>query len=110
MQVNLTKTGGKMTEIHYANEPQANRIVATTDEGQEVGLIEYTVDQDYWNANHTWVDPEFRGYSIARNLVNMLAETARSEGVRILPTCSYAKHVMEKEESFADVLFKPETF
>ena len=98
-----------MTEIHYAYEPQANRIVATTDKGQEVGMIEYTVNQDYWNAKHTWGDQDFRGNNIARNLVNMLAETARAEGVRIFPTCPYAKHVMEKEESFADVLFKHET-
>jgi len=98
-----------MTEIQYAYEPQANRIVATTDEGQEVGVIEYTVNQDYWNANHTWVDPDFRGYSIARNLVNMLADSARATGFRILPTCSYAKHVMEKDESFAGVLHKHET-
>jgi len=98
-----------MTEIQYAYEPQANSIVATTDEGQEVGVIEYTVNQDYWNANHTWVDPDFRGYSIARNLVNMLADSARATGFRILPTCSYAKHVMEKDESFADVLHKHET-
>ena len=98
-----------MTEIHYAYEPAANRIVATTDAGQEVGLIEYELEQDYWNANHTWVNPEFRGYSIARNLVNMLADTARDQGVKILPTCSYAKHVMEKDQTFADVLFKEET-
>ena len=95
-----------MSEIHYAHEPQANRIVATTDDGQKVGEIDYTVNQEYWDANHTWVDPEFRGFSIARNLVNMLADTARSSGVMILPTCSYAKHVMEKDETFAEVLFK----
>ena len=98
-----------MTEIHYAYEPDANRIVATTDEGQEVGEIVYGVSEDYWNANHTWVDSEYRGYSIARNLVNMLADTARAKGVKILPTCPYAKHVMEKDETFADVLVKQDT-
>ena len=98
-----------MTEIHYAYEPQAERIVATIDDGQEVGVIEYTVNEDYWDARHTWVDPEFRSYGIARTLVNMLAEKAREECIKILPTCSYAKHVMEKEESFADVLYRYET-
>ena len=70
-----------MTEIHYAYEPQAERIVATDDAGQEVGVIEYTVNEDYWDARHTWVDPEFRSYGIARNLVNMLAEKAREMGI-----------------------------
>ena len=98
-----------MTEIHYSHVPRANRIVATTNEDQEVGVIEYTANQDYWDARHTWVDPEFRGYSIARKLVDTLADAARVEGVRILPTCSYAKHVMEKDAAFSDVLFKQET-
>ncbi len=98
-----------MTEIQSKYEPEAKRIVATADDGQEVGMIEYAANDDYWNANHTWVNPNYRGYGIARKLVNMLADTARAEGVKILPTCSYAKHVMEKDAAFADVLFKQDT-
>ena len=98
-----------MTEIHYKYEPHANRIVATKDDGEEVGKIEYEVNDKYWNANHTWVNPDYRGFSIARKLVETLADTARAEGVKILPTCSYAKHVMEKDAAFSDVLFKQDT-
>jgi len=61
-----------MTEIHYKYEPHANRIVATKDDGEEVGKIEYEVNEKYWNANHTWVNPDYRGYSIARKLVETL--------------------------------------
>jgi len=67
------------------------------------------VTDNYWNASHTLVHPEHRGYSIARKLVDKLADTARAEGVKILPTCSYAKHVMEKDAAFEDVLFKQDT-
>ena len=95
-----------MTEIQYSHEPDAKRIVATKDDGQEVGKIEYTVSENYWNARHTWVNPDYRGYKIARKLVDKLADTARAEGIKILPTCSYAKHVMEKDAAFEDVLFK----
>ncbi len=98
-----------MTQIHFKHEPYAKRIVATKHDGEEVGKIEYTVNKKYWNANHTWVNPDYRGNSIARKLVDMLADTARTEGVMILPTCSYAKHVMENDTTFADVLFKPDT-
>ena len=98
-----------MTEIHYTYEPEATRIIAATEEGQAVGEIHYVVEKDYWNADHTSVDPEYRGSNIARNLVNMLADTARAEGVKILPTCPYAKHVMEDDAAFADVLFKHDT-
>lgn len=42
-----------MKEIHYTYEPHANRIVATKDDGEEVGKIEYEVKEKYWNANHT---------------------------------------------------------
>lgn len=98
-----------MTDIQYKHEPDAKRIIATANEGQEVGKIEYEVSENYWEAIETWVDPDFRGLNIARKLVDMLADTARAAGVKILPTCSYAKHVMEKDDSFADVLFRPET-
>jgi len=98
-----------MTEIQYAHEPDAKRIIATKDDGQEVGKIEYTDFEKYWNADHTWVNPDYRGYSIARKLVDKLADTARVQGVKILPTCSYAKHVMEKDAAFEDVLLKKET-
>jgi predicted GNAT family acetyltransferase len=98
-----------MTEIQYKYEPDAKRIVATKEDGEEVGKIEYEVDEKYWIANHTWVNPDYRGYSIARKLVDTLADTARVEGIKIRPTCSYAKHVMEKDASFSDVLFKQDT-
>ncbi len=98
-----------MKDIQYTYEPDANRIVATKHDGEEVGKLEYTVNEKYWNANHTWVNPDYRGYSIARKLVDTLADTARAEGVKILPTCSYAKHVMEKNSAFEDVLFRQET-
>ena len=98
-----------MKDIQYTYEPDAKRIVATTHDGEEVGKLEYTVNEKYWNANHTWVNPDYRGYSIARKLVDTLADTARAEGVKILPTCSYAKHVMEKDAAFEDVLFKQDT-
>lgn len=98
-----------MTEIHYRHEPEATCIVAATEAGQAVGEIHYIVEKDYWNADRTSVDPEYRGSNIARNLVNMLADTARAEGVMILPTCPYAKHVMENDAAFTDVLFKHDT-
>ena len=98
-----------MTEILYTFEPDTARFVATTDEGQEVGTLVYAVEDRYWNAKHTWVNPDFRGQNIARKLLDMLVDTARAQGVLIFPTCSYVRHVMEKDASFADVLFKPET-
>ncbi len=98
-----------MQEITYQHEPHANRIVAASEDGQELGEIVYVVNDHYWNAKHTWVNPDYRGYNIARKLVNTLAEIARVEGVKILPTCSYAKHVMETDAAFADILIKKET-
>lgn len=96
-----------MTQIHYTYEPDSQRIIAETDDGIKAGEIRYTVDDLHWVANHTWVDPAYRGFNIARTLVDILADTARAARVQILPTCSYAKHVMEKNPSFEDVLFKP---
>lgn len=56
--------------------------------------------------NHTEVGKELRGKNIGFQLVKAGVEFARTNHLKILPLCSYAKSVFDKMgEEFSDVLF-----
>jgi hypothetical protein len=54
--------------------------------------------------NHTYVDPSMRGQSLASILVNKVVEMAREEGLKIVPTCSYAVVKLTRSDDYKDVL------
>lgn len=57
-----------------------------------------------WIISHTGVRPEYNGRGIARRLVECVIAAARERGVKIVPLCSYAKHLMCGKDEFKDVL------
>jgi uncharacterized protein len=54
--------------------------------------------------DHTEVDERLRGRNVGYELVNRGVEFARSEGLKIVPACEFARSVFDREESFKDVL------
>ena len=58
-----------------------------------------------WVITHTEVDPAYRGQDIARRLIEVLIEAARSSGAKIVPVCSYAEKMMlQRKDAYRDVL------
>jgi uncharacterized protein len=54
--------------------------------------------------DHTFVSDELRGQGVAGKLVEKVVQFARTEGKKILPTCSYAKEKIKKTKEYRDVL------
>lgn len=55
--------------------------------------------------DHTEVTAALRGKNIGQQLVNAAADYARSNTIKILPLCPFAKSVFDKKKNeFADVL------
>jgi predicted GNAT family acetyltransferase len=54
--------------------------------------------------DHTEVDDSLRGQGIGRKLLSKIIEKARSENIKIIPLCPFAKSVFDKEKSLHDVL------
>lgn len=54
--------------------------------------------------DHTKVDENFGGKGFGKKLVLKAVEYARENELKILPHCSYAKKVIESNDSFKDVL------
>jgi predicted GNAT family acetyltransferase len=53
---------------------------------------------------HVESPPPLRGRGTAARLMQGLAETAREEGIKLIPTCSYAAAWFRRHPDFKDVL------
>lgn len=53
---------------------------------------------------HTEVSPKLAGKGVGRERVTAGVEFARDNDLKIVPTCSYAKSVIDKTPEFQDVL------
>ncbi len=72
-------------------------------EGARIAELTYAVNGKHAIADHTWVDPKFRGGSLARDLVEALAAWARAGGHRIEARCTYVRGVFARDERYSDL-------
>lgn len=54
--------------------------------------------------DHTIVSDELKGRGIAKQLVKVLADWARQEGLKIIPLCWYAKKELESNPDYQDLI------
>lgn len=47
--------------------------------------------------DHTYTDPKLRGQGVAKQLVEHAVDYARENNLKIVPLCSYARVVMERD-------------
>lgn len=74
------------------------RIYAKNDEDKVICEINFPHTFDGVSTiTHTWTDESLRGQGVARELVMMAVEEIKKKGDRVEATCSYAKHLLEKE-------------
>jgi len=53
---------------------------------------------------HTEVKEELRGNDFGYDLVEKVVEHARTNGLKVVPVCAFAKAVFEKKKEYGDVL------
>ena len=71
--------------------------------GKRIAELTYSLSADTVIADHTFVDPGFRGTAIAPSLVEALVGWARKEGKQVVPMCSYVREVFDRTPQYADV-------
>ena len=77
------------------------------EEGQEATaemFYHYTSNPSTIIIDHTAVDEIHKGKGVGGQLVHAAVEWARSNNIKIIPVCSFAKAVFDKKEEYADVL------
>lgn len=60
--------------------------------------------EDKITIDHTYVSESLRGQKIGLQLIDKVAEYARTENKKIIALCPYAKKVMTQSEEYKDIL------
>lgn len=94
-----------MAEIKQNNN-EKNGAFEIWDDGKKAGEMTYTwAGDDKFIIDHTEVDPSFGGKGLAKQLVLAGAEYARKNNKKVMPLCSYAKSVFDKNEDLKDLVY-----
>lgn len=92
-------------EIQQINDTRRGYFEAVED-GQEAGKMTYTWAGDTkFIIDHTEVNTDFNGKGVGKKLVMAAVEYARTNNLKIIPLCPFAKSVFDKVEEIRDVLF-----
>ena len=84
---------------------ESRQQAAAYDGDKLIGECQYSAaGTTKWIISHTGVRPAYNGRGIAKRLVECVIAEARARGVRIVPLCPYAKHMMCGQDEYKDVL------
>jgi hypothetical protein len=72
--------------------------------GKRIAEMRYLIRHDVMNIYHTEVTPECKGENIGFKLVETGVNFARENHLKILPTCPFARKVIQQTPEFRDVL------
>ncbi|HEX8016133.1 MAG TPA: GNAT family N-acetyltransferase [Flavobacterium sp.] len=93
-------------EIQQINDTKKGSFEAIEDEKQ-AGKMTYTWAGDAkFIIDHTEVNEEFNGKGVGKKLVMAAVEYARTNNLKIIPLCPFAKSVFDKTEDIHDALFR----
>jgi uncharacterized protein len=88
-----------MTVTHH---PDRSRFETDHD---DPAYLEYEErDEATLDLQHTIVPPHLEGKGIASDLVKSALEFARSNGLRVIPTCSYVRSWLSRHDEYEDLV------
>lgn len=68
------------------------------------GVVDYRLRDGVMTIIHTGVPPAIGGRGVAAELTRVALETARREGWKVVPACSYAAAYLRRHPEFADMV------
>ncbi len=86
------------------HEPQHHRF--TTEVSGRRCVATYRRHADHIVMDHTGVPPELQGQGLAGWLVQAVLDWARSEGLKVVPQCSYVAVYMRRHPATHDLLYR----
>ncbi len=82
---------------------EKHRYEATLN-GQQAGLIDYTLDGNVLDLVHTEVGDAFEGQGVGGQLVQQTLDQIRAIGKQVRPTCPFVASWIEKNPDYADLV------
>jgi uncharacterized protein len=87
-----------MAEQVIADNPETSRYELHID-GEFSGWVDYRLDGGVMAIPHVQVDPRQRGQGISAPFLDEVLADIRRRGLKIIPTCGYARgHVADRPE------------
>ena len=90
-------------EIERRDRTTHGEYLASTGDAAEAGRLTWTLRNGARDAEHTLVPDAMRGRGIAGKLVEALIDDARSEGFKIIPSCSYVAAQFRRHPEWAEL-------
>lgn len=88
--------------MQISHQSEAKRFTATV-EGHEAQLT-YRLGERRLTIDHTGVPAAIGGRGVAGELVRAALDFARSEGLKVVPACSYAAAYIQRHPGYADLV------
>ncbi|HRX03907.1 MAG TPA: GNAT family N-acetyltransferase [Anaerolineae bacterium] len=76
--------------------------------GEVLGYITYQIRDGVMQLPHTFVKPAARGQNVAALLTEHALQSARAQGLRVLPICWYVDRYIRRNPQYRDLLNYPE--
>lgn len=86
-------------ELKVTDNQAEGRFEATLD--GHLGVLEYQLQGDRLQLDHTEVAEELGGRGVAGRLVAAAVDRAAEEGLTVIPVCSYARTWLERHPDVA---------
>lgn len=91
--------------MSYQFSEENERFVVKDEKGSEAGEITFVRDgENDLVINHTGVESDHRGKGLAEQLVRLVVDKAKKDGLKVVPVCSFAAKEFEEKESYKEVL------
>jgi predicted GNAT family acetyltransferase len=92
-------------DVTVVHERTRRRFVARAGE-RESQLVYLRLEQDTVDFRSTYVHPALRGQGVGETLVREALEWARTEGLKVIPSCWFVGTVVRRYPEYAPLLEK----
>ena len=91
-------------KVQFEDDGKHGKFFVSKD-GKELAQMTFTwAGPDKFMIDHTEVDDSLRGQGVGKQMLMHAVEYARTNNHKILPLCTFAKSVLNKNEDLQDVL------
>lgn len=102
MRNDTTDHSGTDMNRTIEHKPERHRFECT--EESMTGTLDYELADDVMTITHTNVPSALEGRGIAGDLTRNALETARNNGWKVRPACSYARAYINRHREYQDLL------
>lgn len=89
-------------DIEVQHDKKNERFVAEI-EGYEA-YLSYNVFDDIIDLTYAYTPPEIRGKGIAKIVVEYALNYAKTNNLKVIPTCSYVQAIVERNDNYKNLL------